>query len=377
VSRVIDEHREYLSDRHRVNAFSDALAKLVRPGDVVIDLGAGTGILGLLACQAGAGRVYAIDEGPILGLARDIAAANGYADRIVHLRGLSTHLTIPEPADLVVTDQIGNFGFDAGAFEYLPDVRRRLLRPGGGAIPHRLAIVAAPCACPEATEWVNFWKRPVCGLDFSRACPAAGSTGYPVQLDEGHLLAAGAVVAEADVAAWSGGALRGTVRWSVERHGRFDGIGGWFAAVLAPGVVLTNAPGAATRINRRNVLLPVDPLDVRPGDQIEATMVIQPVTAIVSWSIRVLDAGGVLRANSRRSTFEGMLISSEDVARTRPGARLSLSRAGQARRLVLELCDGSHSVQEIEREVAARFADLFQTADAARFVAETLVPYGQ
>jgi hypothetical protein len=52
-----------------------------------------------------------------------------------------------------------------------------------------------------------------------------------------------------------------------------------------------------------------------------------------------------------------------------------LSRAGEVRRLVLDLCDGTHTVQEIEREAAARFADLFPAdEDAARLVAELVIP---
>ena len=54
MSLVLDEHREYLSDRNRLDVYARAIAELVKPGAVVVDLGAGTGIMGLLACRAGA-----------------------------------------------------------------------------------------------------------------------------------------------------------------------------------------------------------------------------------------------------------------------------------------------------------------------------------
>ena len=378
MSRVIDEHREYLADRCRVDAYRAALGRVVRPGDVVVDLGAGSGILGLLACQAGAGRVYAIEEGSIVGLAREVAAASAYADRIVHVRGLSTFVTLPERADVVVTDQIGNFGFEAGAFEYLPDARQRFLRPGGRTIPDRIAICAAPCEHAEARGWVDFWTRPVLDLDFSPVLPMAASTGYPVTLEGTHLLAEGRPIAEVSIAEWSGQPLKRQVSWTIERAGTLHGLGGWFSAALAPGVELTNAPAARDRIRRRNVFLPVDPVAVRPGDRIEGTITILPAQMMVDWAIAVADAGGAVRSRSRHSTFEGMLISAEDLARTAPAARPVLSRAGEARRQVLTLCDGAHTVGDIEAALLAGFADLFNgEADAARFVAEVLVPYGR
>jgi hypothetical protein len=52
--------------------------------------------------------VYAIDRGDLIRLAEEIAAANGFADRIVHVRELSTRATLPEKVDVVVGDQIGD-----------------------------------------------------------------------------------------------------------------------------------------------------------------------------------------------------------------------------------------------------------------------------
>ncbi|HEX9126493.1 MAG TPA: 50S ribosomal protein L11 methyltransferase, partial [Methylomirabilota bacterium] len=126
MSLIVDEHRQYLADPHRLAAFERAIAATVNPGDVVIDLGAGTGILGLFACRAGAARVYAIDDGGIIELARSLCRANGFADRVVFVKGLSTRVTLPEKANVVVADQIGRFGFESGVWEYFTDARARL-----------------------------------------------------------------------------------------------------------------------------------------------------------------------------------------------------------------------------------------------------------
>ena len=70
MSQVLDEHRHYLADQARTAAYRQAISEVVRPGDVVLDLGEGTGLLGLLACQAGASRVYSIENGGVIELAR-------------------------------------------------------------------------------------------------------------------------------------------------------------------------------------------------------------------------------------------------------------------------------------------------------------------
>ena len=79
-------HAALLRDTTRIDRYDRAIRQLVRPGMVVLDVGTGTGILALLAARRGA-RVHAVESGPIIGLARQLAAGNGLADRIVFHHG--------------------------------------------------------------------------------------------------------------------------------------------------------------------------------------------------------------------------------------------------------------------------------------------------
>jgi protein arginine N-methyltransferase 1 len=374
VSLVVDEHREYLSDTNRIDAFRRALRARVKPGDVVVDLGSGTGILGLLACQAGAGRVYAIESSGMIEVARQIAKANALADRIVYVNRPSVQAQLPECADGLVLDQIGHFGFEAGLFEYIADARR-FLKPGAWIIPDSLEFYVAPVSDPDVRDRIQFWEQPVAGLDFSSARRWASNSGYPKQLDASQLLGEPALAARADAAGMSPSRLQMRADLRIERAGLLDGIGGWFRAVLAPGVELTNAPGARARIGRRNVVLPLErPLRVAPGDMVELRMQVLPADTLVTWRGTVRRAEGDVAFS--HSTLAGMLLTRDDLRRIAPDEAPRLTERGRARLTVLELCDGVRRLRDIESEVSKRHPSLFKTpAEAAVFVTEVVSRY--
>ena len=93
-----------IGDRVRLDAYERALRKAVRPGSVVLEIGTGPGIFAVLACQLGARRVYAIEPDPIIQVGREIAAANGCADRIEFIEDMSTRVTLPAQANVIVSD---------------------------------------------------------------------------------------------------------------------------------------------------------------------------------------------------------------------------------------------------------------------------------
>jgi protein arginine N-methyltransferase 1 len=377
---VLDEHRLYLEDRVRLAAFDRAIRKRVRSGDVVLDLGAGTGIFGLLACRAGARRVYCIDDGPIIEMARAIARQNGFADRMIFINERSTEVTLDERIDVVVGDLIGGFGFEAGFPMFYRDAQRRFLKPGGVLIPGAVEMWVAPVEHAGARRQLKFWDRKPAGLDFAPARTIAINTGYPMEFRPKQLL--GSPVRAATLqAATTEGAIRFDSTIRVTRKGRLDGIAGWFSAPLAPGVRLTNSPLARDRINRRCVFFPADrPVAVNPGDRVALTMRAIPDELIVSWQVAVLDgrspSSGRLKGSFSQSTFAGILVARERLRRTRPDYVPTLTPRGRARQSVLELCDRHLTLAEVEREVHRRHGSLWGSfADAQRFVAEVVTRY--
>lgn len=377
MSLKFDEHRQYLEDSHRLSAFRRAIEATVRPGDVVVDLGCGTGILGLMACRAGASRVYAIDDGGMIAVAREAAVANGYGDRIVHIQGHSTRISLPERAHVIVSDQIGRLGFEAGVIEYFADAVRRFLRPGGRLIPTGIETWLAPIEAPELTAVVDFWRSAPDGFDFSAAWEGAVNTGYPTTLTVDQQLAPAQPVLRLVCGDVASGA-KGAVTFEVARPGLLSGLGGWFVADLAAGITMTNAPGAPDQIGRRQAFLPIaNPVRVNAGDHIEVVLRARPVEVVLAWDVRVTRAGAVV-THARHSTLGGMLVPRETLAHTDPSRRPQLTPWADARATVLKLCDGRHTLAEIESATALRHADLFAGDGGAQtFVAEVVTRYGR
>jgi protein arginine N-methyltransferase 1 len=315
----IDDHHRFLDDPPRLDAFSRAIAEMVRPGDVVADLGTGTGVHAFLACRAGASKVYAVEKTGIAAYARRVAADNGFGDRVVVLRGHSEALDLPERVDVVLSDMVGGIGFIKDGTETLRDVRRRWLKPGGRIMPEASTTWIAPIEQRKLYEHVDFWSSPVRGFDMSALRRPAANTHYPHFFEPGDLLAPGVPVIECDHREVCPDVVRGAARFTIERSGTLHGLAGWSTARLSPSVTFTNAPGAPGRIRRHNGFLPIErAVLVEPGDVIEAEIVIRPSDFVIVWRARCR-RGAELLGEFQQSTLSGMLLTREDLGST-PGA---------------------------------------------------------
>jgi protein arginine N-methyltransferase 1 len=165
----MEMHLWILADGARAEAFDRAIRSAVRPGMVVADVGTGTGLLSMMACRAGAAKVYAVEEASVFDLARQIIEANGFSDRVVLIKGNSRKIKLPERVDLVISETIGTFVFSEGIVPILADARKRFLRPSGAMIPERIQVYAAPVE--SFREGTGFWEKPVCGFDYAAARP--------------------------------------------------------------------------------------------------------------------------------------------------------------------------------------------------------------
>lgn len=127
-----------LHDVARTRMWKEAIEDTVQSGDVVVDAGSGTGILGVFAAMAGAKRVYCVELHPrFIPLIEHLAEKNGVSDIIEVIHADATTVQIDEPVDVLVCELLCTGQF----FE--PEVQvvnhlRQFLREDGRIIPRRI-----------------------------------------------------------------------------------------------------------------------------------------------------------------------------------------------------------------------------------------------
>ena len=148
-----------LRPRVRTESFRRAIDAVVRPGDVVLDVGAGSGILSMFAAKAGAARVYAVERTTVAVLARELAAANGLGELMEVMHGDVLDVELPEPVDVIVSEWLGGFGIDEGMLAPVIAARDRWLKPGGAMIPQSVTAWAGAVHDRHLDETVAFLSR--------------------------------------------------------------------------------------------------------------------------------------------------------------------------------------------------------------------------
>jgi protein arginine N-methyltransferase 1 len=278
---MVREFGRYVRDHVRTAAFSKAISQSVRPGDLVVDVGAGFGLLSFLALRAGARHVIAIEQLPaVAALARDLARDNSLADHITFLVANSREVELGEPADVLIAELIGQFGLDEFIVGYMADGRRRFLRPGGRCIPRRLDLLVAPASLPglrslQREAYGGRWDD-VAGFNLRRLRDVVRNNDALPYIVH-HWSANDALLGRAQIAhvvdlsadgAEALSAFHARLDFEIRRSGTVDGLVGWFEVELADGVWLSTSPSSPCTHWGQVVFLLAAPRAVKPGDHI-------------------------------------------------------------------------------------------------------------
>ncbi len=274
-------HVAMLGDSVRTAQWVRAVKELVRPGDVVVDIGTGTGILAVAAVQAGARHVYALEASSSLMAAQRVIHANGASDHVTLIRGWSTAIELPERADVLVSEILDDDPFGEGVLEATADAWRRHLKPEATALPRQLTLHGTLVEIDNETLRSHTWTAACLeqwsvryGIDLTTLATSApggfvagvrrGRAAGFRSLSESELLVR--LELDRDVSE----ALDEVCTLSIQERGRCHGLVTHFDAELLPGVVVTTdplAPEGASHWLNPTLFLPAA-RDVSPGQTV-------------------------------------------------------------------------------------------------------------
>lgn len=155
-----------LSNEVRTHAFRQALSDRVSPGNLVLEIGTGSGILAMLAAHAGAGQVISCERQPVMAdVATAIVEDNGLGGVISvlpkHAHELQLGCDLPGPADVLVGDLFTGSLLEAGGLKLFHQARSSFVKEEGRVVPAKATLRG----------------RLVAGSDLERLCRAGSPAG--------------------------------------------------------------------------------------------------------------------------------------------------------------------------------------------------------
>jgi type I protein arginine methyltransferase len=366
----VSGYGKMIADAPRMEAYVSALRQAVKPGSVVIDLGSGPGLFALLACQMGARRVYAIEPDDVIEVARQAAMANGYEERLVCIQDYSTRVTLPEQADVIISDLRGILPCFQQHLPSIADARRRLIKSEGILIPQRDVLWATLVEAPETySDIVRPWDKSRYGLDLSSARRFVTNTWRKLRVASEQLLVKPKQWCVLDYSKVESPDIRGEISWTIAEARTAHGLLVWFDSELIEGIGFSNGPDKPELVYG-NAFFPFSyPIELVPGDEIAVTLSADLVgdDYIWRWNTRVVNEQNseFVKATFKQSTFFGVPLSAARLHKKSASHVPLLNDEGEIERFILSLMDGKTALEEIAHQLAALYPTHFASYKAA------------
>ncbi|KAJ9181921.1 hypothetical protein P3X46_005964 [Hevea brasiliensis] len=291
-------------------------------GRVVVDVGAGSGILSLFAAQAGAKHVYAVEASEMAEYARRLIAGNpSLGERITVIKGKVEEVELPEKADILISEPMGTLLVNERMLESYVIARDRFLLPNGKMFPTVGRMHMAPFSDEylfiEIANKALFWQQQnYYGVDLT---PLYGSAfqGYfsqpVVDAFDPRLLVAPAIFHVIDFTEIKEEELYEIdipLKFIASVGTRVHGLACWFDVLFNGSTVqrwLTTAPGAPTTHWYQLRCVLSQPLYVMAGQEITGRLRMvahnaQSYTIYLTLSAKMwgpgAEQGGILQTSS-------------------------------------------------------------------------------
>ena len=372
-----------IADETRMDCYARALERCVTPNSVVVDIGAGTGILALLACRLGARRVYAIEPSDAIRVGRQSAYANGYGDRIQWIQDHSTRVVLPETADVIVSDLRGCLPLHGNHVKAIADARCRFLARGGTLIPQRDTLWLCPVESPDVyRRYTKPWLENAYQLDMRAGHRLVINTWDKARIAKDQFLTSPQCWATLDYRTIEHPNISAQEACVATRAGTAHGMSVWFEASLADGVGFSTAPDLKELVYGSAFFPWAQPVKLTAGDSITISLRADLVgnDYVWQWHTDVRDHAdpALVKANFKQSTFLGIPYSASQLRKRAAGFRPTLSTDGQLVRRALNLMADDTTLEDVATCLLDEFPKRFDShADALAFVGNLSLKYSE
>ncbi len=273
-------HIPMLADTARNDAYEAAINATVKPGDMVLDIGTGSGLLAMMAVRAGAAHVYACESNTLVArLAGEIVEQNGFSDKITilpkHSGALKLGIDLPRRADVLTTEIFDNALVGEGALPTLAHARAELLTQEARLIPSGATLYGALMCCAHHRHFHE--TGTVNGFDLSamnalshplgyKDMDADTSSGEARQISEEFTLQAFDFTKDVLQIFTSTNTVK------VTGDGPAHSLAMWFDLALADGISFSTASTKAHQHWRRTYQILSEELPVSAGDTVSIGM---------------------------------------------------------------------------------------------------------
>lgn len=175
----LSQQQNMMQDYIRTSTYQRAI--LTNASDfcdkIVLDVGAGSGILSFFAVQAGAKKVYAVEASSMAHHAQALVKSNRLHEKIQVIAGKIEEIELPEDVDVIISEPMGYMLYNERMLEtYLH--AKKWLKPNGNMFPTRGDLHIAPftddALFMEQYNKANFWYQTYFhGVDLSALRTAA------------------------------------------------------------------------------------------------------------------------------------------------------------------------------------------------------------
>ena len=306
MSDVFNEHLSYFQLPHRLDLYSDAIARSIKPGDTVADLGCGFGVLGMLCLKHGASHVWGIDDSEALHVARETVQRSGLSERYTCIASSSYKADLRQKVDVIICDHIGHFGADYGIIAMLHDAQKRLLKPGGLVIPRELRMEVAAVSSKAQAARVNLWSGTGSLPEFHWLREKSANTKHIVDFAADEIVSDACDLGSITLGAEAAQFFHFSATLTAAKDAEMHGLAGWFDCLLGGDVWMNNSPLKESSIGRSQAFLPLEqPIAVSTGDQLAVTIKMRPCDTMLAWTVENVTSGALVQ---KMSTWKGAIF---------------------------------------------------------------------